>query len=107
MKKDGLRTEEIETKEPEAAKAAPKKKEKTQLQVYAGPTIPKLVAHGTVYNNGLPDALVDEIAKCPAIANLIVEPERLSATRAASHVKDTPEYICCLMVAEHIAKKGE
>ena len=125
MKKDGLKTEAKVTKEAEpitentdsvtkepdliTEKSVPKKKEKAvpHLQVYAGPTIPKVVAHGTIYNNGLPKQLADEIQKCPAIASLIVEPERLSAARNASHVKDSPENICCRMVADYIAKKGE
>lgn len=48
------------------------KSKSNEVVIYLGPTIKNVVATGTVFNNGLTKAVVEAIAKCPAVDELIV-----------------------------------
>lgn len=50
--------------------------------MYVGPTI-KIVAHATVFNNGLPDVITRAFAKVPALRELFVPIGGLSKVQAA------------------------
>lgn len=48
------------------------KSKSNEVVIYLGPTIKNVVATGTVFNNGLTQAVVEAIDKCPAVDELIV-----------------------------------
>ena len=63
-----------ENEPKEAVKQAPEPK----VVCYVGPSFPG-VAHGAVYNNGLPAALESTVAECPAVSGLIIPVDELPA----------------------------
>lgn len=67
-----------EVKQPET-KAAKTKEKKTL--VYIGPAIKGVVSSGTVYNNGVPEALIQEMVEQPVIKSLLVPVEELADAR--------------------------
>lgn len=69
---------EVKQPEPKAAKA--KEKEK-RIMVYIGPSIKNLVSSGTVYNNGVPEALIQEMEDQPVIKSLLIPVEELAEAR--------------------------
>lgn len=69
-----------EVKQPESKAAKAKEKEKRTL-VYIGPSIKNLVSSGTVYNNGVPEALIQEMKEQPVIKSLLVPVEELAEAR--------------------------
>lgn len=60
-----------------------------QPVVYLGPTIEHVVAHGTVFTNGLPDALAARIEAKPFINGLIFPVSEYAAKAAAVATKGT------------------
>lgn len=74
-KEDG--TVQKETKR----KAAKQEAGKEETVMYIGPTIKNVVTTGTLYNNGLPDALKEAAGKQPAIRSLIVPIGGLAAAQ--------------------------
>ncbi len=50
--------------------------------IYMGPSIRGVAAYGTVYNNGIPDALGEKIREIPVIAQLLVPVEAASQAMA-------------------------
>lgn len=75
--------------QPQQAKAAATV---TQPVVYLGPTIEKVVAHGTVFNNGLPDALKERIEAQPYINGLIFPVSEYAVRAAAVATKGSALY---------------
>lgn len=57
--------------------------ESKAILVYCGPSIKNIAREGTVYNGGLPEALVEYSETMPAVKNLIVPIEKYAALRAA------------------------
>ncbi len=49
--------------------------------MYIGPTIKNVVITGTLYNNGLPEPLVREMEKQPAVGSLVVPVGELAAAQ--------------------------
>lgn len=77
MNKKEMESAAKETK----TEAAGKKEVNKETVVYIGPSIKNVVSTGTVYNNGLPERLVAEIEKQPAIKSLLVPVSRLAAVQ--------------------------
>lgn len=69
--------EAAENKTEQSKPAAVEKK----TVVYIGPSIKNIVSTGTVYNNGLPAKLTQEIEKQPVIKSLIIPVEELAAAQ--------------------------
>lgn len=73
-----------ETQAPQAQQpAAPKKPAEAPTRVYCGPTIKGVAKQFTVYQDGLPEALVQEMVKNPVIGALIVPLLDFPKTRMA------------------------
>lgn len=71
-----------EAKQETKTKAAAKKEAvQKETVMYIGPSIKNVVATGTLYNNGLPDALKDEMERQPIIGNLIIPVGSLAAAQ--------------------------
>lgn len=49
--------------------------------IYIGPSIKNVVSTGTLYSNGLPEALKNEIAKRPLVASLVIPVSNLAAAQ--------------------------
>lgn len=72
-----------ETQETQETAAAP------QPVVYLGPTLEHVVAHGTVFTNGLPEALTAKIEEKPFINGLIFPVSEYAAKAAIVATKGT------------------
>lgn len=64
---------------------------------YMGPDIKNVAINGTVYNNGLPDALQKKIGEIPAIKGLVIPISGLAAAGAAIRTEGTA--LCTLYKA--------
>lgn len=79
--KEGLAEDTGAKVEKTAPKQVTVKKAVTTV-VYIGPSIPNIAKQGTVFNNGLPEALTEKAKEIPAINTLIVPVERLAQANA-------------------------
>jgi len=75
-------TEGTETKARKTAAKQSTAKTESGTVVYIGPNIPGVAKQGTVYNNGLPGALMEKAKEIPAINALIVPVEGLARANA-------------------------
>ncbi|RDY28654.1 hypothetical protein [Lachnotalea glycerini] len=74
--------EEINLSETEISKEESQIKKSIKItKVYIGPTIEHIVTKNTVFNNGLPKFLSDEMERQPLINNLIIPIDQLAAAR--------------------------
>lgn len=80
---------------------------KKAVEQYIGPTIPGVAVTCTVYNNGIPKELQEEINKVPAIRSLIVPVTKLAAARKEINQKNSALRVCYEKVEQHIKQKGE
>ena len=69
-----------------------KKTKKAEAVVYCGPDIPHVARSFTTYAE-LPEALSEQIAKCPTIAALIVPLSSMAKTRRALKIPGSREAI--------------
>lgn len=77
-----LRKEGSPARKAEKAGAAGKDGERQAGTVmYVGPTIKGVAVNGTLYRNGLPEALEAEAARQPAIRSLVVPVGELAAAQ--------------------------
>lgn len=67
---------EIKSKQPVKSEMGQKK-----TLVYIGPSIKNVVSTGTVYNNGIPETLIQEMNKQPVLKSLLVPVEELADAR--------------------------
>lgn len=63
----------------EKSVAAGKTGAKPETVAYVGPTIMGVATHNQIFNNGLPDGLVDAMGKEPAFKSLVVPIGSLAA----------------------------
>ncbi len=59
----------------------PAKEMKEKILIYIGPTIKNVVTANTIFNNGLPKLLKEEIKKQPLLNNLIIPVENLAKAK--------------------------
>jgi hypothetical protein len=72
--------------------------------IYCGPSLPGgLLRQHTVYRNGLPNHLEEHFKKCPALRQLFVPVEKLSAVMQALQIAATPESIFYTEVQKHFS----
>lgn len=69
--------QETKTERNKSVVAAEQKK----TLVYIGPSIKNVVSTGTVYNNGLPAKVMQEIEKQPIIKSLVIPVDKLAAAQ--------------------------
>lgn len=67
------------------AKAKKKDTSASGTVVYCGPTIPGVAKQFTIYNNGIPRTLAEEIVKTPATGGLVVPLDTLPAAMKQLH----------------------
>lgn len=79
-------------------------KKKTTL-AYIGPTIRNVAVHGTVYADGIPDALARMKEKIPIITDLIIPGEKLAAAMREAKTPGTVFYLRARAVEKAI-KEG-
>lgn len=73
-----------ETQTPQKHRpAAPKKPAEVPTRVYCGPTIKGVAKQYSVYQDGVPEALAQEITKSPIIGSLLVPLGDFAKTRTA------------------------
>ena len=70
--------QEPEVKQQESAAGQTTKAAQKKTVIYIGPSIKNVVSTGTLYNNGLPKILKEEMTKQPVIKKLIIPVEELS-----------------------------
>ena len=85
----------------------PAKKDTKRIVQYIGPTIPKAAVTATVYSNGLPAELQEEIKNCRAINSLIVPLEKLVKSQKELKQKGSALQLCYEKVEQYIRQKGE
>lgn len=73
---------------------AAKKDAKKETRVYIGPSLRHVAVSGTIYNNGLPDALVKAKEKHPFMERLIVPIEELSDAKKEIENEGTALSVC-------------
>lgn len=88
------KAEEAQAIEAETAQTAAETQETAaaatpQPVVYLGPTLEHVVAHGTVFTNGLPEALTAKIEEKPFINGLIFPVSEYAAKAAIVATKGT------------------
>lgn len=86
------KAEEAQAIEAGAAQTAAETQETAaapQPVVYLGPTLEHVVAHGTVFTNGLPEALTAKIEEKPFINGLIFPVSEYAAKAAIVATKGT------------------
>jgi hypothetical protein len=72
--------------------------------IYCGPSLPGgLLRQHTVYRNGLPKYLEEHFKKCPALRQLFVPVEELSATTQAVQTAGSAESIYYAEVLKHFS----
>lgn len=84
----------IKAETTESAKPAvdSKKEEPAISTVYLGPSILKIVKHGTIYGNGILPEQLEQLAKeTPAIMKMIVPVSELNATLIAINKPESAE----------------
>lgn len=82
-------------------------KDTKKIVQYIGPTIPKVAVTSTVYSNGIPSELQEEIKNCRAINSLIVPLEKLVKARKELEQKDSALCLCYEKAEQYIRQKGE
>lgn len=70
--------QEPEAKQQESGTGQTAKVTQKKTVIYIGPSIKNVVSTGTLYNNGLPKILKEEMVKQPVIKKLIIPVEDLS-----------------------------
>lgn len=80
-------------------------KEVKSLVMYIGPNIPGVVVAHTVFNNGIPSLLEDEIKKVPAIKSLLIETNKIIDAKRDLADKYSALSICYKTVANYV--KGD
>lgn len=68
--------------------------------IYAGPSIKNLQQY-TIFNNGIPSILKEDIKACPAIKGLIVPVAKLAETEARMIQQGTREFILKTRVTDY------
>lgn len=69
-----------------------KSSENIESVVYIGDSIPGLAQY-TVFQNGIPEYLKQDIEKCQAIKELIVPVSKLGSLRGQIYIQGTREYL--------------
>lgn len=57
--------------------------------IYIGPSIKNIVSTGTVYNNGIPKLLKEEIERQPVLKSLIIPIEKLADVQKDLHIPES------------------
>lgn len=88
-KKEAVRTK------VKAVKSEPAQKE---VVIYIGPSIKNVVSTGTVYNNGLPKFLKEEIERQPVLKSLIIPVGKLADIQNDLRIPESAVSLICKKV---------
>ena len=78
---NGTKKEAVRQRETDNGAAGKSVAGKKGTVMYIGPSIKNIATTGTLYNNGLPEPMLREMEKQPAIKNLIVPVGELAAAQ--------------------------
>jgi hypothetical protein len=87
------------------------KKEEREEQVikpvaYIGPTVQGIVIRGTIFSNGLPKALKEEIRDKPFLNSLIIPINNLTTAQAELRKENSPINIFYKKAIEYVNEGG-
>lgn len=81
--------------------------EKKKAVIYLGPSIPGVVAAGTVFNNGLTVQLEAVAAEIPAVKMLLVETAKAVKTKKELKAAGSASAICYEAVEKYVKGRGK
>lgn len=106
MSKEETTTSKVETSD--STKKTVKQNEVVkEPMMYIGPTIKGVVVKNTIYNSGLPKALVEEGDKLPVIKSLIVPVSKVAEARKNLRNTNSAIGICYDQVLSFSKKGGK
>ncbi|MFS0766039.1 hypothetical protein [Peribacillus phoenicis] len=83
------------------------KKENTELVIYIGESLKNgKLEQFTVFNNGIPQFLAEDIEKCPAINSLILPISQLGESRRKLTIQGTMEHTLNSQITQYVRSEN-
>ncbi|MBT2717549.1 hypothetical protein [Bacillus sp. ISL-57] len=102
---EGIELEPLENQE-ETLDTAPKT-ESTELVIYIGESLKNgKLEQFTVFNNGIPEFLAEDIEKCPAINSLILPISQLGESRRKLTIQGTMEHTLNSQITQYVRSEN-